>query len=194
MTYFSRLTEIVTCNLNSLLAEAPDHTVAIREIVVEMEEGVSGARRSSQTAAANEYRLTTEMDAHRTQVAFWAAKAREELGQKNDEAARDALVRKREIEDLIAALQQQLQAAIATREQLQTTLRALEARLADARRKEFELAAATSLIETQFLDTQPAGGDSSPRRVELEVPVDKQRAAQIEDDLEALRREIQQSN
>ena len=192
MAYFSRLTEIVTCNLTTLLSEAADPAVAIREIVLEMEDGVSGARRSCQTAATNEQRLTTEMDTHRTQIAFWTAKAREELGKKNEESAREALLRKREIEDLLAALQQQLQAAAATREQLQTTLRALEARLADARRKEHELTATTSLLDTEVLESQPTAVGTGPRRADLEVPVDTQRAAQIEDDLEALRRELQQ--
>ena len=192
MTYFSRLTEIVTCNLNSLLAESEDQALAIREIIQEMEEGVGGARRSCQTAASNEHRLTTEMDAHRTQIAFWTAKAREELGKQNEELAREALLRKREIEDLVAALQQQQAAASATREQLQTTLRALEARLADARRKELELAAVVPLTDTKMLDAQTTAMGSGPRRVELDLPVDKQRAAQIEDDLEALRREMQQ--
>ena len=192
MTYFSRLTEIVTCNLNSLLAESEDQALAIREIIQEMEEGVGGARRSCQTAASNELRLTTEMDAHRTQIAFWTAKAREELGKQNEELAREALLRKREIEDLVAALQQQQAAASATREQLQTTLRALEARLADARRKELELAAVVPLTDTKMLDAQTTAMGSGPRRVELDLPVDKQRAAQIEDDLEALRREMQQ--
>ena len=65
-----------------------------------------------------------------------------------------------------------------------------DARLADARRKEYELADATSLVDTQFADTQALPGAVVPRRVELEVPIDKQRAAQIEDDLEALRREL----
>lgn len=190
MTYFSRLTEIVTCNLNTILAESADPLVAIHEIILEMEEGVSGARRSCQTAAANEHRLTTEMDAHRTQIAFWTARAREELGKKNEDQAREALLRKREIEDLVAALQQQQQAATATREHLQTTLRALEARLADARRKEMELASTAPLVETRLLDTQSTAS-SALRKVELDVPVDEQRAAQIEDELEALRKEMQ---
>lgn len=190
MTYFSRLTEIVTCNLNTILADVADPLAAIREIILEMEEGVSGARRSCQTAAANEHRLTTEMDAHRTQIAFWTARAKEELTKQNEVQAREALLRKREIEDLVAALQQQQQAATLTREHLQTTLRALEARLADARRKELELASPTPLVETRFLDTQPAGSTPA-RKVELDIPIDEQRAAQIEDELEALRKELQ---
>ena len=43
-----------------------------------------------------------------------------------------------------------------------------------------------------MLDAQTTAMGSGPRRVELDLPVDKQRAAQIEDDLEALRREMQQ--
>lgn len=193
MTYFSRLTEIVTCNLTELLADSSDQPTAIREIIHEMEEGVAGARRSCQTAAANEHRFATEIDAHRTQIAFWTAKARAELGQQNEELAREALLRKRELEDLVAALRQQFDAAVLTREQLQTTLRALEARVADARRKEHDLTEATTLLDTRLADTQSSPSEAALRRVELEMPIDKQRAAQIDDDLESLRRELQQS-
>ena len=192
MTYFSRLTEIVTCNLTELLAQSGDQPTAIREIIHEMEEGVAGARRSCQTATANEHRFSTEIDAHRTQIAFWTAKARAELGRQNEELAREALLRKRELEDLVAALRQQFEAAVATREQLQTTLRALEARVADARRKAHELAEATTLLDTRLSDTQSTPSEADPRRVQLEIPIDKQRAAQIDADLEALRRELRQ--
>ena len=53
MTYFSRLTDIVTCNLTRLLAEADDTVAALQEIIAEMEAGMAGARRSMQTAQGN---------------------------------------------------------------------------------------------------------------------------------------------
>lgn len=186
MTYFSRLTEIVTCNIQSLLTEAVDPIAALREIIREMEEGVAGARRSCQTAGNNEQRLNGEIDAHRTQIALWSARAKEELGRNQDALARQALLRKRELEDVIAALQQQLQAATATREQLQTTLRALEVRLADAKRKEAELSSKTAMTDTELMETRPA----TVRAVVLDVSIDERRAAEIDDELAALRREL----
>src|SRR4051794_13848902 len=107
MSYFSRLTDIVTCNLSHLLAQAEDPQAAIIEIIHEMREGLSGAQRSVQTAAASEERLRLEIESHRTQVAFWTGKAKEQLLAQAEAEARQSLLRKREVEDLIAGLNQQ---------------------------------------------------------------------------------------
>ena len=62
MTYFSRLTDIVTCNLTKLLAEADDPAAALQEIIAEMDAGMAGARRSMQTAQGNEDRIRGEVE------------------------------------------------------------------------------------------------------------------------------------
>ena len=59
----------------------------------------------------------------------------------DESAARLALLRKQEVADVVGGLKQQLKAAHATREHLTTTLRALEARLSEARRRQLELQA-----------------------------------------------------
>jgi phage shock protein A len=196
MSYFSRLTDIVTCNLSDLLARESDPQDALRRIIREMEEGVAGAKRSVANAAAAAERLGVEMNGHRTQVAYWSAKAREELSQHDDDAARGALMRKKEIEDLVAALQQQQAAAISTRDHLDTTRRALEVRLAEAHRKQQEYSQSTALqSDTSKLGTDtPAAGrlEKGSAQRDLETQLDQARAAQIEAELEALRRELGQ--
>ena len=62
MSYFSRLTDIVTCNLTQLLAQAEDPRAAISEIIQEMREGVAGAQRRVSTAVASEERLRLELE------------------------------------------------------------------------------------------------------------------------------------
>ena len=54
MSYFSRLTDIVTCNIGDMLRREDDPKGAIRRIIEEMEEGLGGARRSVATATASE--------------------------------------------------------------------------------------------------------------------------------------------
>ena len=135
MSYFSRLTDIVTCNLTQLLAQAEDPDAAILEIIQEMREGLSGAQRSVNTAGASEERLRVEIDSHRAQIDLWTGKAREHLQAGLETEARQSLLRKHEVEDLIAGLVQQHKAAIATRQHLATMQRALEARLAEALRR-----------------------------------------------------------
>lgn len=135
MSYFSRLTDIVTCNLTDILAHESDPRSAIQRIVREMEEGLAGAKRSVSTANGSVVRLDREIGEHQIQADQWMEQAKAELQKGNDAGARTALMRKQEVSDVVAGLQQQHAAAIATRDHLQTMLRALEARLTEARRK-----------------------------------------------------------
>ncbi len=143
MSFFSRLTDIVTCNLSRLLAQSEDPKAAILEIIREMREGLSGAQRSVNTAGASEERLRLEINSHRDQVESWTMRAKEQLLAGIEADARQSLLRKREVEDLIAGLSQQHKAAIATREHLATMQRALEARLAEALRHQESLGGST---------------------------------------------------
>lgn len=183
MTYFSRLSDIISCNIDDLLAGAPDPAAAIAKIVSEIEEGLAGARRSVDSAAAAEERLRGEIADRAARVAYWSQQARQELLGGREDAARQALARKKETEDLQAGLEQQLAAATSTREHLTTTLRAIDARLAQARRRQ------------QGLREGPksAPGHSSVALQPQPAPLDRTRAAQIELELEALRKELQQS-
>ena len=135
MSYFSRLTDIVTCNLTDILAQETDPLLAIQRIVREMEEGLAGAKRSVATANGSVARLDREIGEHQIQADQWMEQAKAELQKGNEAGARTALMRKQEVADVVAGLEQQHAAAIATRDHLQTMLRALEARLTEARRK-----------------------------------------------------------
>ncbi|MEZ5942883.1 MAG: PspA/IM30 family protein [Planctomycetaceae bacterium] len=135
MPYFSRLTDIVTCNLSSILAKADDPKSALDEIIQEIQQGVAGARRSADTAEGNVGRIETEIAEQRQVVTKWLDEAKSHLANGADAKARGAIERKQECEDLLAGLEQQLQAAVSTRDHLRTTLHAIEARLADAKRR-----------------------------------------------------------
>jgi phage shock protein A len=177
MSYFSRLTDIVTCNLSELLAQAADPKAALEQILREMDEGLAGARRSVSTATANEDRLSREIDAHRQQSASWAARAKDLLVEGQEANARQALLRKREVEDLIAGLQQQHQSAIAMREHLATMQRAIEARHAEAVRRREELGGVAATRPEVFLAPKDAQADD--------------RLSEVDAELEALKRELQ---
>jgi phage shock protein A len=182
MSFFSRLSDIISCKLDDLLAEAGEPASAIARVVAEIEEGLNGARRSVQAATNSEKRLQGELDERNGQVAYWGGKAREELLAGREDGARHALSMKRETEDLAAGLQQQLAAAASTREHLTTTLRAIEARLAEARRRQTELTDPAATL-TRVAVQKAVSSAIAPA-------TDNARAAQIEAELEALRREL----
>ena len=182
MSYFSRLSDIVTCHLSEILASADDPLAAVEQIIREMEEGVAGARRSVATAATNEERMQKELQDYRLQIEHWATEARHEMGAGREDQARLTLLRKQEVEDVVAGLQQQHQAAIATRDHLQTTMRALEARLAEALRKRQELQTGQPVAEpAPALAIGPASAVGK---------LDESRARKIEEELEAIRNEM----
>lgn len=175
MSYFSRLTDIVSCNLSRLLAEAEDPQAAIADIVQEMQEGLAGARRSVTTATHAEQRLQREIDEHQAQVAAWADKARERLKGGSEDGARQCLLRKREVEDLLAGLEQQHRAAIATREHLATIQRALDARLSEALRRQAEMGIAPPPPAPDAHLSVPAhDGDDRSRQIDAELQALKQ--------------------
>lgn len=179
MSYFSRLTDIVTCNLTEILAQESDPQGAIQTIVHEMEEGLAGAKRSVSTANGSVAKLNREIGEHQTQADKWMDQAKAELQKGNEAGARTALMRKQEIEDVVAGLEQQHAAAIATRDHLQTMFRALEARLTEARRKLRQL-------EQGMAEERPS---VSPDESEDDfVEADGSRVDQVEAELDALKK------
>jgi len=184
MSYFSRLSDIVTCNLTEILAGEDKPDEALRRIIAEMEEGLGGAQRSVTAAEAAMKRIREETDDHRQRVDFWVRQAKSALVGGDEEQARLALVRKQEIDDVVAGLEQQFEAAQATFEHLSTTRRALEARLAEARRKLHRLETGA----TPAVDDDPEDPEEAPGKLES---LDAQRARKIEEELEALRKELQ---
>ena len=183
MSFFSRLTDIVTCNLSEILATEADPQAALQQIIDEMSEGLAGAERSMKTARRNEERLSTELSELDAQVSTWTERAKEALGKNNETAAREALLRKSEVDDLIAGLRMEHSRAQETTVQLQTTVRGLEARMADAKRKQQQVALGGD-FET----------DAAPKSAaEPVLQLDESRTQQIDDELAALKRQMGQS-
>jgi phage shock protein A len=177
MPYFSRLTDIVTCSLTDLLAEAGDPDAALAEIIAEMELGRAGAARSVATAAGTVDRLSKEVAEQRAEAERRQAEAKDELAAGREAEARTALIRRRESLDVVAGLEQELASAEELHRHLQTTARALEARLSDAKRKRGALAAGQDLTELAAAAPAPTPADA--------------RESEIDDELAALRAELE---
>ncbi len=150
-----------------------------------MEEGVAGANRSVTTAQASVERIEQELKEHSSQIEQWTAKAKQELSSGAEDAARLALMRKSEVEDLVAGLEQQQQAAVTTRNHLTTMQRAVEARLSEAKRRLHQLEADLPSGETasQVTETSHLASPITPN---------ESRQQQIEAELDALKKELGQ--
>ena len=185
MPYFSRLTDIVTCQLTELIRREDDRATALAGIIAEMEEGLAGARRSVATARASLQRIEQEWAEHQKQMETWKTAARTALASGEEQEARLFLLRKQEAEDLTTGLERQREAARATWEHLSTLQRAIEARLAEAQRRHKALLAGA--IRESGDDDIPVKADDPSRLEQL----DAERARRLEEELESLRRELQ---
>ncbi|MDA1214221.1 MAG: PspA/IM30 family protein [Planctomycetota bacterium] len=181
MAYFSRLTDIVTCSLTELLSKATDPQQALSQIITEMREGLAGAERSVGSARRSEGRIRKEIEGHSLHLDRWLAQAKSELAAGEDAKARVSLIRKKEVEDLLEGLSQELQTAIALREHLTTMLRALEARLADACRRQQQL---------DSCDDNPQPSVSESTLLADFSKYDSARSNEIESELAELKRQL----
>jgi phage shock protein A len=152
---FARVSDIIAANVNALLDKAENPEKMIAQIILEMEEGLTNARRYAATAIAAERRIGRELEQNRAQAEFWKSRACAALTLNREDLARRMVGRKQEHEDLIQSLEGQHAQAIQTSAQVRTSLRALEARLAEARRKRRSLlarhAAARVRVELQHM-------------------------------------------
>ena len=182
MPYFTRLTDIITCSLTEILSEAADPVLTLRDVIREMQEGLTGARRTVRTSDGNRTRIRSEIEQHEAQMQKWVDRAKEALSARDEDGAREALMRKVEIEDLLDGLRPELDAAESTYQHMLRIRKALEARHSEAMRRLSELT-----------------GQEEPVRLESETAVhaisqaQQEKHAEVEAELEALRRQLGES-
>ena len=151
---FKRLNDIITANINDLIDRVEDPERMIKQIIREMEENINRAKDGVIDAIASEKQLQKDLEYQRRQSAEWQKRAEEALCVDKDELARTALMRKKEHDNIIKALEPSWESARATSERLKTQLHALEAKLEEARRKRSTLVARQRAAEArQHMDT-----------------------------------------
>ena len=137
----ARISDILKSNINEMLDRAEEPDKMIRQMVRDMEEGVSKATASVGTAVANHKRLERQVNDKRAQVDQWQRKAERAVEAGRDDLARRALERKavfaKAAEELVPALEESRQTA----EQLREQLRELKTKLEEARARQGALVA-----------------------------------------------------
>ena len=151
---FKRLNDIISANINDLIDRVEDPERMIKQIIREMEDNINRAKDGVIDAIASEKQLQKDLEYQRRQSAEWQKRAEEALCVDKDELARTALMRKKEHDNIIKALEPSWESAKATSERLKTQLHALEAKLEEARRKRSTLVARQRAAEArQHMDT-----------------------------------------
>src|SRR5947209_8420633 len=128
MGIFSRISDVLTANMNALLDRAENPERLLEQMIREMEQTHAWARRHAAAAIAAESSLRRDRDENRCQAEKWKARAREALAAGREDLARGALARKQDHDALATTLDEEFAESALAGQSARTALRALEAR------------------------------------------------------------------
>ncbi|MBT3916008.1 MAG: phage shock protein PspA [Rhodospirillaceae bacterium] len=177
MTVFSRLTDIVHSNINSLLDKAEDPEKMIRLMIQEMEDTLVEVRSTAVKAIADKKEINRRLEKLDAAAEEWQDKAEFALSKNREDLAKGALVAKAKLSDQAAALRQGLDATETTLSKYNEDLAKLQAKLdeAKAKKKAIELRMKTAQKRVKIRQTLHDGrvDDAMERYSGLERRIDE---------------------
>lgn len=135
MGIFSRISDIVSANLSDMVEKYEDPEQMLRQAIREMEAAIATSKKDVAKAMANEKLVAKELATNESAAATWTQRAGSAVEMDDDDLARKALERKREHEQVAAALRDQHEAAADAATTLRTQLEAMQAKLSEAQRQ-----------------------------------------------------------
>ncbi|MDO6445180.1 phage shock protein PspA [Colwellia sp. 1_MG-2023] len=136
MGMFSRFTDIVNANLNSMLDKAEDPEKMIKLIIQEMEETLVEVRSTAAKHIAEKKTLSRQIKSAEKNVANWQNKAETALAKGRDDLAKSALVEKHKCQTQIEALLTELTELEEFLASVQNDGQNLQDKLAEAKRRQ----------------------------------------------------------
>lgn len=136
MGIFSRISDIINANINSLLDSAENPEKMIRLVIQEMEETLVEVRTNSAKILAEKKELVRRNERLIKQAQDWQAKAELALSKDRDDLAKAALVEKTTVEDVIDIIQQDLTKLDETVNRLTDEIEQLQQKLNDAKARQ----------------------------------------------------------
>lgn len=164
MGIFSRLTDIVNANLNSLLDKAEDPPKMVRLIIQEMEEGLVRERSNLARYLADKKELRWQQERNQSQLQDWQSKAELALQKGRDDLARAALIEKGKQQQLVDALSQEFTAVEEGIAKLTAEIELLEAKLEDARGRQKAMLLRSAAAQSR-LNVQQHGQRATPHSI-----------------------------
>jgi len=135
MGLFDRLSTLLRSNINDLISSAENPEKMLNQILVDMRSQLAKAKQQVATAIADEKRLRDQTDAERRQSEDWEKRAMLAVQEGRDDLAKQALVRQGEHAQHAEQLEVTWQAHQAETEKLKTSLRDLNDKIEEAKRK-----------------------------------------------------------
>ena len=141
MGIFSRLTDIINSNLNSILDRAEDPEKIIRLVIQEMEDTLVELKASCASAMATKSKVGRALDDVQYRVDDWGNKARLALTKGREDLAKAALVEKSRVTAAAEAIKADYESVDDGLAKLNEDISRLEAKLEDAKARQKSLLA-----------------------------------------------------
>ena len=135
MGIFSKFSTLIKSNINDLINRAENPEKMLNQIILDMRDQLAKAKREVAAAIADERKLRGQLDDEVKQSREWEKRAMLAVKQGRDDLAKQALVRQQEHAERASALDQTWRAQSAETEKLKGSLRQLNEKIEEAKRK-----------------------------------------------------------
>jgi len=149
MGIFSRLSTLLKANINDLISKAEDPEKILNQLIVDMREQLIDAKKQVATAIADEKRLKKQYEKEQKKAQEWEKKAKMAVRAGRDDLAKEALQRKKEHDELAQEYKGQWEAQKNAADKLRSSLRQLNDKIEEAKRKKSLLIARKKRAEAQ---------------------------------------------
>jgi phage shock protein A len=149
MGIFSRLAQLIRSNLNDLISKSEDPEKMLNQVVLDMSNQLTEAKKQVAASIADEKRLAKQFEQEAANSAEWERRAMMALRAGNEELAKEALARKKEHDALALTYKDQWGKQKAAVDHLKRALRLLNDKIEEAKRKKNVLIARKKRAEAQ---------------------------------------------
>ena len=136
MGVFTRVRDIISANINSMLDQAEDPEKMVKQIIREMEDTLIEIKANCAGAMATKKKIRRDLDVVRDHAKNWESKAQLAVDKSREDLAREALQEKRRYVERADALEEELEQAKLLVTQCQSDIMQLEDKLGAAREKQ----------------------------------------------------------
>ncbi|MDH5590427.1 MAG: PspA/IM30 family protein [Gemmatimonadota bacterium] len=135
MGIFSKLSTVIRSNINDLISRAENPEKMLNQIILDMRDQLAKAKREVAAAIADERKLRAQLDEEVKQAKDWEQRAMLAVKEGRDDLAKQALMRQQEHMGRATVLDQTWQAQANETEKLKGSLRQLNDKIEEAKRK-----------------------------------------------------------
>jgi phage shock protein A len=135
MGIFQKLSTLLKSNINDLIARAENPEKMLNQIILDMRDQLAKAKREVAAAIADERKLRAQLDDEIKQTRDWEHRAMLAVKEGRDDLAKQALIRQQEHAQRAATIEQTWSAQAQETEKLKGSLRQLNDKIEEAKRK-----------------------------------------------------------